>query len=454
MVIRRFDLLITFMLPAIFFILGYVEYLNSERNTQLLEYIIVPFSLIMVVYYYYKYHPAFLFTSAMPFYYYIGMCVSLLLVNSGIHMIEVDQYGSPNGSVLIMLAYFFYSIGISKIFFSIIINKNSKPKLPSLPKSFSNSLMLVFLTGIVVLGLLLIVFFAGPVIKGMNRVAFWTEMEGKGLAFYPTLMIQTFYFVAYSYFNKRYNGSNFYYSLFLLLCYFLLTVMLLGQKFSAFIVYFSIMAMLLPSFTSNLKLKKTTFFLLFLFMIFLVVIISVSYVAQGYSSDFILTRIALQGQVLWSTINFHFPELIKKGDGCLFGCAGSINVIDYISYELLPLSTYLHYSATGTTLSGFAPAAQFMSMGLLPTFILQTLVFALLGYLQAKTIIYNRERNFFVGFLIFKISFSVFLIWHAVMFTAIKGLLFTVAILLVYALMAKSIKGHKEKNCEPQQSTS
>lgn len=438
MVIRRFDLFITLFLPVIFFVLGYVEYLNSDRNTQLLEYLVVPVSLIAIIYYYYKNHPDFLFTSAMPFYYYIGMCVSLLLINNSVHMIEVDQYGSPNGSVLIMLAYFFYSIGVSKVTFSFAMQTKRKIRLPNLSEKVYNSVVVVSLTFIVILGFLLLLFYGGPVINGINRVAFWTEMESKGLSFYPSLMIQTFYFVVYYYFDKRYNKAGLYLSSFLLISYFLLTVLLLGQKFSAFIIYFAVMGMLLPSFTRDLKLKKTTFILLFLAAFSLIMIVSISYVAQGYSSDFILTRIALQGQVLWSIINFEFPEVIKIGDECLFGCASNINLMDYISYKLLPLQTYLHYSATGTTLSGFAPAAQFLTMGLLPTFILQTLVFAMLGYLQAKTVIYNRERNFIVGFLLFKVSFSLFLIWHAVMFTAIKGMIFTLGILLIYALVAKS----------------
>lgn len=449
MAIRRSDLFITFLLPVLFFILGYAEYLNSDRNTQLLEYLVVPTSIIAIVYYYYKHYPAFLFTSAMPFYYYIGMCISLLLVNNGVHMIEVDQYGSPNGSVLIMLAYFFYSIGISKLAFSFATQRKRKFCLPSLPNSTYNSMIAISLTLIVGIGFLIMFLYGGPVLKGVNRVAFWSDMEGKKLAFYPSLMIQTFYFAVYYYFDKRYNKSNLYLPVFLLFSYFSLTVLLLGQKFSAFIIYFAIMGILLPSFTMDLKLKKTTFFLLFLAAVSLVIIISISYMAQGYSSDFILTRIALQGQVLWSIINFNFPEVINS-DGCISGCVGSANLIDYISFKLLPLQTYLHYSATGTTLSGFAPAAQFLTMGLLPTLILQTLVFALLGYLQAKTVIYNRERNFFVGFLLFKISFSLFLIWHAVMFTAIKGMLFTAGILLIYALVAKSNKSHKERNCGPK----
>lgn len=454
MVIRRFDLLITFMLPAIFFILGYVEYLNSERNTQLLEYIIVPFSLIMVVYYYYKYHPAFLFTSAMPFYYYIGMCVSLLLVNSGVHMIEVDQYGSPNGSALIMLSFFLYSIGVSNLIFSLVSNKASLASLPRVPVRIANNFIFFVIFSILILGLIILLFYSGPVVKGLNRVAFWESMEKSGLSFYPTLMLQSFYFAVYLFFFDRYVKGRGLISAFILLGYLFLTIFVLGEKFSAFIIYLTVFCFLLPGFTSNLKLKKRTFLLLALCFLSLVLIVILSYLAQGYNSEFIFARIALQGQVLWSVVNFDFPDLFSGNNSCLLGCVGYSNLSDFISFRYLPIATYLHYSLTNTKLSGFAPAAQFLTMGLLPTFIFQTLVFMLLGYLQAKAVVYNRERNFFVGFLLFKISFSVFLIWHAVMFTAIKGLLFTVAILLVYALMAKSIKSHKEKNCEPQQSTS
>lgn len=449
MAIRRSDLCFTFLLPVVFFILGYAEYLNSERNTQLLEYLVVPISLIAIVYYYYKYYPAFLFTSAMPFYYYIGMCISLLLVNNGVHMIEVDQYGSPNGSVLIMLAYFFYSIGISNTVFSTVIKKGSRTTLPKISIKLAENFIVLIISSIIMLGFAIMLFYSGPVLKGMNRVLFWQNMEPSGLSFYPTLLLQSFYFAGYLYLSRCYDRNRSILANLMLLSYIFLAIFVLGEKFSAFIIYFTIFCFLLPSFTKNLRIKKKTFFLLFLCFLSLMLIIVLSYLAQGYDSEFIFARVALQGQVLWSVINFDFPLLVTD-NSCLFNCAGYNGISDYISFKYLPINTYLHYSATSTKLSGFAPAAQFLTMGLLPTLILQTLVFALLGYLQAKTVIYNRERNFFVGFLFFKISFSLFLIWHAVMFTAIKGMLFTAGILLIYALVAKANKSYKERNCEPK----
>lgn len=437
MVIRRFDLFITFFLPVIFFVLGYVEYLNSDRNTQLLEYLVVPVSLIAIVYYYYKNHPAFLFTSAMPFYYYIGMCISLLLVNSSVHMIEVDQYGSPNGSVLIILSFFFYSIGISNVVFSAVIKKGARTTLPRISIKLADNFLMLVVIAIIILGFAIMIIYSGPVLKSMNRVVFWQSMEISGLSFYPTLLLQSFYFAGYLFLSKRYNNNRNILTNIILFSYIFLTIFVLGEKFSAFIIYLTVFCFLLPGFTNNLKLKKKTFVLLTLCFLSLLLIIVLSYLAQGYTSDFIFARIALQGQVLWSVINFDFPALINH-ESCVFTCTGYNDISDYISFKYLPISTYLHYHATSTKLSGFAPAAQFLTMGLLPTFILQTLVFAMLGYLQAKTVIYNRERNFIVGFLLFKVSFSLFLIWHAVMFTAIKGMIFTLGILLIYALVAKS----------------
>lgn len=449
MAIRRSDLFITFLLPVLFFILGYAEYLNSDRNTQLLEYLVVPTSIIAIIYYYYKHYPAFLFTSAMPFYYYIGMCISLLLVNNGVHMIEVDQYGSPNGSVLIILSFFLYSIGISNAIFLSVIKKGKRTILPRVPIKLADNFLMLVIMVVLFIGFAIMTIYSGPVLKGMNRVEFWQGMEQSGLSFYPTLLLQSFYFAGYLFLSKRYNNDRNLLTNIILLGYVFLTIFVLGEKFSAFIIYLTVFCFLLPGFTNNLKLKKRTFLLIGLCFSSLILIIVLSYLAQGYSSEFVFARIALQGQVLWSVINFDFPVLVSNAS-CVFSCTGYNDISDYISFRYLPINTYLHYHATSTKLSGFAPAAQFLTMGLLPTFILQTLVFALLGYLQAKTVIYNRERNFFVGFLLFKISFSLFLIWHAVMFTAIKGMLFTTGILLIYALVAKSNKSHKERNCEPK----
>lgn len=446
MAIRKVDLFITFMAPVLLFVLGYAEYLNSDRNTQLLEYLIVPVTLVYVVYYYYKYHAPFLFTSAMPLYYYIGMILSLLMVNNGVLMIEVDQYGSPNGSTLFMLSFFLYSIGVSHLAFNFTMRRGGGNYLPKLSSQVVNKINLGFVLFVILLGFLIFALYLGPVLAGKNRVAFWESMSQTGLAFFPTLMIQSFYFMAYLYLYNKYDKNRQVLPIILLLCYLFLTVMVLGQKFSAFIVYFTVFCSILPGFTDQLQIRKKTLFLLLLSFIAIIIIVVLSYAAQGYDNEFIFTRIALQGQVLWSVINFDFPGLVSENNSCLTNCEGFPSVIDYISYKYLPIATYLHYNSTGTTLSGFSPAAQLLTMGMMPTFILQTIVFLLLGFLQAKAILYNRDRNFVVGFLYFKISFSVFLIWHAVMFTAIKGTLFTFGILLIYILLTKSIKFNKGLN--------
>jgi len=446
MAIRKVDLFITFMAPVLLFVLGYAEYLNSDRNTQLLEYLIVPVTLVCVVYYYYKYHAPFLFTSAMPLYYYIGMILSLLMVNNGVLMIEIDQYGSSNGSTLFMLAFFLYSIGIANLAYNFTVYRNPLSKLPKLPVHFINKTILMVIFVVIALGFIIFILYSGPVLTGMNRVAFWEGMSNTGLSFFPTLVIQSFYFIAYFYLCKRYDERRRLFPFILLVAYVFLTVMVLGEKFSAFIIFFTVFCSLLPAFTGDLKIKKKTAVLLMLIFFSLVLTIVLSYVAQGYNIEFIFARIALQGQVMWSVINFDFPSLISIGEKCFSECGGYSDINDYISHKYLPVATYLHYSATHTKLSGFAPAAQLLTMGIVPTFILQTLIFLMLGFLQAQSILYNRDRNFVVGFLLFKISFSIFLIWHAVMFTAIKGTLFTFGILLIYIFLTKSIKVNKGLN--------
>jgi|GEM_PF-1891281 len=453
MAIKPVDLFITFLMPVMLFITGYAEYLGYIANAEYLEYGVVITYVVGIVLYLYKTSPSFLFTSGMTFYYYIGMCVSLLFVNSGTLMIEIDEYGTANGATLFMLAIFSYSVGISKLSFSFAANKYSVLKIPRIPDKVVSIALCMVLSLVLILGLFILIVYSGPVLSGMNRVAFWESIQATGLSFYPTLVIQTFYFLIYYYLFKTKVEHKIILATFLLIGYLLVTIFVLGQKFSAFIIFITTLFTLLPSFVKNLKIKKQTFIFMMVLMFLIITIISLSYVQQGYNPDFIITRIALQGQVMWSIINYQFPDVISNNSSCLIACEGFKNVSDYISFHLLPLPAYLHYSATDTNLTGFSPAVQLMAIGLFPTLILQSLVYLMLGYVQAKIVIYNRERNFVMGFLLFKISLSIFLIWHAVMFTAIKGMFATFVLLIVYVLIAQSFNRNQGRHSGRKQST-
>ncbi|MCQ8228297.1 hypothetical protein [Pantoea trifolii] len=452
MVINKSDLFLVFCAPVAFFIIGYAEYLGYISNAVYLEFIVIPVSVISLVIYCYRNSPAFLYTSGMTFYYYIGMLVSLVIASTGMLMIEINETGTPNGAAFMMLSFFIYSVGISKVSFEWTLKKPNKIKIARLPANIISKFLLSTMSVVFILGLAILIFYSGPVLKGVNRVAFWDSMGNTGFSFYPTLVIQTFYFSAYYFLLKRFDRQNSKLSLLLLIFYIFITFMVLGQKFSAFIVYITIFFALYPSFNDYLKFKKKSLFFIFAIFALLVLMLALSYSLQGYDVTFILTRVVLQGQVMWSVINHSFPDIVSNERYCLTGCDNFTNVYDYISYDLLPIQTYLHYNATGTNLSGFSPAVQIHFMGLLPTLILQTIIFVLLGFLQAKMVLFNKDRNFIMGFLIFKLSFSIFLIWHAVMFSAWKGTVLTVIAILIYLLATKSISKIKGKNCDGRSS--
>ncbi|MDU3814906.1 hypothetical protein [Mixta calida] len=436
--IKSSNFLLLFPLPVVFFILGYMENLGFFSEPAALEYIIIPLSLIILLIYCYKSSPAFLFTSGMTFYYYIGMCVSLLMVSSGLHMIEINKIGNGNGAAFIMLSFFVFSLGISKTSFEFTLKKTSNNYISRLSLKLVSTALLIIISSVLILGFFIFLVYSGPVLKGVNRVEFWESMKSTGLSFFPTLVIQSFYFVVFYYLHKKYDKKRRRVGLFLLLSYLITTILVLGAKFSAFIIYITVFFSILPSFHSNIIFRARTFFLMGLVFCALISIVALFYILQGRDGSFIFVRAALQGQLMWSVHNGNFPTLLADNFSCFWGCDGFNSGADYISYKYLPTATYTHYINTGTNLSGFAPALQLLTLGIIPTVILQTIVSGLLGFLQARMVIYNSQRNFIMGFLLFKLSFTVFLIWYAIMFTALTGGILTILAIVLYIILCKS----------------
>ncbi|MGD8105572.1 hypothetical protein ACQE32_02650 [Pantoea sp. FN0302] len=443
MAIKISNLFLILPLPVIFFIMGYMENMGFFSEAIALESIIIPLSLVLLVIYCYKSSPAFLFTSGMTFYYHIGMCISLLMITSGVHMIEINKVGDGNGSAFIMLSFFIFSLGISKSSFELTLKKSYNKYVPRLSLKIVSAALLIVITVVLILGLFILLVYSGPVLKGVNRVEFWESMKSTGLSFFPTLVMQSFYFVVFYCLYKKQSKKRYHKALLFVGLYIITTILILGQKFSAFIIYITVFMSLLPSFVNNLKFNIRYLLLVVFLCAILICIIVLSYVMQGRDGSFIFVRAALQGQLMWSAFNGNFPGLIDLNISCFIGCDGFANGKEYISFKYLPVATYIHYMNTGTELSGFAPALQLLTLGIIPTLILQTIVSSLLGFLQARMVIYNSQRNFIMGFLLFKLSFTVFLIWYVIMFTAFTGGILTVLAIVFYIMLCKSTYRNK-----------
>lgn len=358
-------------------------------------------------------------------------------------MIEINKIGEANGSALIMLAIFAYSLGVSKSSFEWTVKINANNQLPKLPLKLVSSVLLIVITSVLFLGLFIFLIYSGPVLKNVNRVEFWESMKSTGLSFFPTLVIQTFYFVAYYYLHRKYDKRKKRNALLFLGAYIIITALVLGEKFSAFIIYMSVFLALFPSFVNKFKLHIKYVFLGGGLISLLVIVIAFSYIIQGRDSSFIFIRAALQGQLMWSIFNESFPKLIDLNMSCFLGCNAFENGKEYISFKYLPVATYIHYKNTGTQLSGFAPALQLLTLGIIPTLFLQTFVSFLLGFLQARMVAYNSQRNFIMGFLLFKLSLTVFLVWYVIMFTAFTGGVLTIIAIVLYIILCKSTYGKK-----------
>lgn len=378
---------------------------------------------------------AVVFTGLMQVYSAAGMMVSAAMISGGAFMIEIAEFGTQNGIYWVVLAYFVIGFEASVLGYRLGGVIHFGQGVRKLPWRIEKYLVLL-MTGIALaLSLYVLLVYRGPVLLGVDRVTFWREGVPAYLRMLPTVIIQSFFIAAFYFLWMRRKKKSFDISAMIILGYLLSGILVLGQKFSLFVIYAVTFFSILPGVFPSIKFNKSHVTAILAAIGLLAGSVLLSYQVQDKEEGFALIRIALQAQLLWSVFA---EKLISIGPAewvCFWGCGEFISGTDFISFMYLPLGRYQHYLEGGTVLSGFMPALSIITLGLFFSVFIHILVSVLLGFIQQKIVAAVSSENMILGLLIFKVYLSVVVIWFAGMQTAIPGLLLTVGLILTYRLI-------------------
>jgi len=372
-------------------------------------------------------------TSFYQLYSSLGMLASAAIVASGAPMIEINAQGSANGFFWLMLGFFV--VGIEATFLG-YRNANLvwlRKKALRFPSGIDRTIILAFVLPSLLLSAYVFILTGGPVLSGVDRVTFWRTLAPPGSSILPSLITQSFFFVAYLYLWRQRSAGKTLLPPLILIAYILAGLLVLGEKFSLFISFLNVWLVVLVGVLPEFRFTARHIVLGGVIAALLLITIALSYVLQDREAAFVLVRAALQSQLLWSVVEDPAAlSLLPQRPECYFGCGWFKSGPDYIAFRYLPISLYNHYDEVGTKLSGFMPALPILTIGGMLALLLHCVLCFGLGIIQKKIATALAEKQPVYGFLLFKLHFSVTLIWFGGTQTAVFGLLATIAAIFLY----------------------
>lgn len=386
-------------------------------------------------------------TSFYIIFYYAGMLASGLVVSHGIVMIEIDQIGTANGTFWIVML--FLVVGIEATAMGFGFGRKFCLGLDSrrLPIGINWSISTLFITACLILSLYVMVLTGGPVFGGINRVTFWQSVAPPGSTILPSLVAQSFFFVSYYFLLNRTKTSRSIVPYLVLLAFLLIGIFVLGQKFSLFILFLNIWLLVLAGIMPNAPIKKRYLYLIPILLGALIIYTVFVYAQDDRSAYFVILRIALQSQILWSVLDDASGLSILSTDyHCYFGCNGSVDGREYISKLYLPFDVYAHYKNTGSNLSGFLPALSIKTMGLIPALVFHSTASFFMGFIQIKIVNSLKQKQVIYAFLLFKVQISMNLIFVGGILDAFRGMLLSILAITFYQIASiQTIRGFQKR---------
>lgn len=387
-----------------------ISELNSERTNFDTE-IILPFILLCLFIFYllsfYKKDYRFILSSFYQMYYYFGMIISSIVITSGSYMYEIQQQGWANGLPWIVVLFSVLCIESSYIGYRLVRFDFSV--------SHSNIIQKIFVITLISVTMLLSIYillrYGSPLLHGVNRVKYWGLIAPSYLSPVRLLLVFSFYIGVMYFYFCRMKGKSVINMRLILLFHILMVPILLGEKVSIFIMLIFASLMVSSVYIDKNQADKLLRSVVFI-VLSLIVMAALIYQEMGLGYDFVLKRIALQGQVLWSVLNEHKSNLIY---GLLSESNFPMTIIldgrDFIERRYLPFNTYMLNQETGTSLSGFSPAIQILMFGFPLTVLICFLFFIILGVVQKIALLSIARFDFIRSFLLFLIYFLLISIW-------------------------------------------
>lgn len=372
-------------------------------------------------------------TSFYQLYSSVGMLISAAIVASGAPMIEIGRQGSANGFFWLMLGFFVAGIEATVFGYrnaNLIWLRWGALRLPS---SMDRTVILAFILPSLLLSAYVFILTGGPIFSGVDRVTFWRTVAPPGTAIVPTLITQSFFFAAYLYLWRHSSAGKMLLPALILLAYVFAGMLVLGEKFSLFILFLNVWLIILTGILPEFRFSVAHVLLGGLIAVLLLITIAISYILQDYEAAFIVVRAALQSQLLWSVAEDPMAlSFLPQRPECYLGCDWFENGRDYISFRYLPVDMYNFYNEGGNNLSGFMPALPILTLGGIFSLLLHCLICFGLGIIQRKLVVALAGRQPVYGFLLFKLQFGTAMVWFTANTGPLPGLLATLVAIFLY----------------------
>ncbi|MCG8273067.1 DUF6418 domain-containing protein [Aquamicrobium sp. NLF2-7] len=387
-----------------------------------------------------------LLTSFYQVYYSLGMLVSAAIISGGTHMIEINQYGTQNGFFWIMMIYFVAGLEMTRVGYECGGRVRLGPGVLRPPSGAGRLILLLVVGATLAIAAYVFVRTGGPLLRGVDRVTFWQTMAPSGTSLLPSLVNQSFFFAAFYFLWQRRSGRSMLLPALVVMGYVLTAIFVLGQKFSAFIIFLNTWLLLLPGVLPGFRFGPKYIATVAVAMAAILAYTAASYLLDEKDISFVFTRAALQAQLLWSV--FDEPGalgLLPQQLDCYFGCGSFASGIDYITQRYLPAGLYNHYADSGNALTGFMPAISILTFGMIASLLLHVTVTFILGFAQRKMVATFASGKPIYGFLLFKAQFSLTLIWFASSLGPLRGLILTLALIITFRIAFVRNGGPTEK---------
>lgn len=388
------------------------------------------------VYLFYREDYQFILSSFYQFFYFFGMMISSMLVSSGFYMYEIQRYGVANGVFWLVLAFAVMSYEFSYLGYrlnarTVLVGGGNRP---SLQNSFFITSVVYF---VIFASAFILLRYGSPWSYELTRVQYWGEVAPGYLSFIRILLITSFLLVAANYLQVRGEGRKGYFQLLQIFLYIFFAVYLLGEKFSV-LVMFAFMWLIAMVAHHDRGYVSHQFRRMVIFLMVALIGVGLVYEAMGLGYGFIMDRVALQAQVLWSVMEEGFLDIIfGVNPGCSFDCFFALDGRDFATQRYLPALTYELSIESGTTLSGLMPSIAILLHGL-PTAIILHFIFSfVIGIYQRKTVLNISVSKYMVAYLSFVVYFFLLAVWYVGNFQLLIPAVLVSLILLVFSSSKK-----------------
>lgn len=328
-------------------------------------------------------------------YYFAFALVSAFVIENGAYMLEVERYGRANGTFLAIAIFFAIGLVCIVIGYSAHEAVFRSPVFYVRYRKVESIVAYLFLWSSGMVALYVYAKYSGPLFLGVERFEFWNNIVPSSLAFSKSLITQAFFFVPMLLVLVRKRLVFFVVVIF----WVAITVLVLGEKFTAFQYYLTIGGLYLAVLFERGAVKGLPLFKVLLLAVLMAVLVALVYEKSGYGFSFIVDRVALQSQLTW---------LVVEDSIVMNSLAGAADALDQTA---LSSARYDNYRALGIGLTGYNPAVHISVFGFFGGIFLHCFACFCFGLIQAEIVGLINKGAVVHGFVVFKLYIAFLFFW-------------------------------------------